>query len=203
MATSQKRTRRIASALVVGGSSLIAASFVVLLYTFYPVVGAEVAYSVRLAVPPKSITPVDDQFGIVIPKLGANARIIPNVDPYDRSIYQQALTRGVAHAQGTVFPGQIGNVFLFSHSSVNFYEANRYNSIFYLLYKLEAGDEIKLYYKGDTFVYRVTEKTIVDPKEVSYLTHQTTKKIVTLMTCWPPGTTAKRLLVIAELTAQR
>ena len=199
MATSQKRTRRIASALVIGGSSLIAASFVILLYTFYPVVGAEVAYSVRLAVPPKSITPVDDQFGIVIPKLGANARIIPNVNPYDSAVYQKALTQGVAHAAGTVFPGTIGNVFLFSHSSVNFYEANRYNSIFYLLYKLEEGDEIGLYYKGEKFIYRVTEKKIVDPKDVSYLTAQTTKKIVTLMTCWPPGTTAKRLLVLAEL----
>jgi len=166
-------------------------------------VGAEVAYSVRLAVRPKSITPIDEAFGIVIPKLGANARIIPNVNPYDSSVYQQALTQGVAHATGTVFPGRVGNVFLFSHSSVNFYEANRYNSIFYLLYKLEIGDEINLYYKGEKFVYRVTEKKTVNPKDVSYLTGQTTKKVVTLMTCWPPGTTTKRLLVIAELTGQK
>ena len=186
-----------------GGSGLIAAAFVILLYTFYPVVGAEVAYSVRLAVRPKSITPIDEAFGIVIPKLGANARIIPNIDPYDSAVYQKALTQGVAHATGTVFPGSVGNVFLFSHSSVNFYEANRYNSIFYLLYKLEIGDEINLYYKGEKFVYRVTEKKTVNPKDVSYLTGQTTKKVVTLMTCWPPGTTTKRLLVIAELTGQK
>jgi len=203
MATSQKRTRRLASALVIAGSGLIATSLVIFLYTFYPVVGAEVAYSVRQNLPPKSITPVDEAFGIVIPKLGANARIIPNVNPYDSSVYQQALTQGVAHATGTVFPGRVGNVFLFSHSSVNFYEANRYNSIFYLLYKLEIGDEINLYYKGEKFVYRVTEKKTVNPKDVSYLTGQTTKKVVTLMTCWPPGTTTKRLLVIAELTGQK
>lgn len=203
MATSKKRTRQLGSRLILAGSCLIALSLVIFLYTFYPVIGAEVAYTVRSATPVKSVPPVDDQFGIVIPKLGANSRIIANVNPYDSAVYQQALTQGVAHAAGTVFPGAIGNVFLFSHSSVNFYEANRYNSIFYLLYKLEAGDEIKLYYKGDTFVYRVTEKTIVDPKNVSYLTKQTTKKIVTLMTCWPPGTTAKRLLVIAEIIQQK
>ena len=206
MATSQKRTRRLASALVIAGSGLIAAALVIFVYTFYPVIQAELAFSLRSALPTQSsppVTPVDESFGIVIPKLGANARIVPNVNPYDSSVYQQALTQGVAHAVGTVFPGSVGNVFLFSHSSVNFYEANRYNSIFYLLYKLETGDKIDLYYKGEKFVYRVTEKKTVDPKDVSYLTNQTTKKTVTLMTCWPPGTTSQRLLVIGELTPPR
>lgn len=167
---------------------------------FSPVLQEEVNYRTRSSHPtkpfsPTEIQPLDPQFGIIIPKLGANARIIANVDPYDSRLYQTALTKGVAHAKGTVFPGQIGNVFLFAHSSVNFYEAMRYNAVFYLVTKLEKGDEIILYYQGTPYRYRITHKELVDASAISYLTRQATEKQVTLMTCWPPGTTFKRLVV--------
>lgn len=144
-------------------------------------------------------SPVDENFGIIIPKIRANSKIIANVDPYNEKEYQVALTKGVAHAKGTAFPGQTGNVFIFSHSSENFYEALRYNSIFYLLNKMEKGDEIGIYYKKNKIPYKVVEKKIVDANDVSYLKKNSKKHTLTLMTCWPPGTTLKRLLVIAEL----
>lgn len=135
----------------------------------------------------------------MIPKIGANAAVVANVDPYDSRQYQIALTRGIAHARGTVFPGQPGNVFLFSHSSANIIDAGRYNSVFFLLTKLEKDDEIILYYKGEKFRYAVTEKGIVEANAVSYLSPTSEGKTLTLMTCWPPGTTLKRLIIRAVI----
>jgi hypothetical protein len=39
---------------------------------------------------------------------------------------------GVAHAKGTVFPHK-GNIYLFAHSTDNWWNVGRYNAVFYLL----------------------------------------------------------------------
>ena len=198
------RARKVTSSDIVTniGIALIAVALTIIALTFWPIILEEVRYTANRITPAAShrnLTPVNEGFGIVIPKIGANAAIVPNVDPHDSNIYQVALTKGVAHAKGTAMPGQPGNIFLFSHSSVNFYEAVRYNSIFYLLTKLEFGDEINLYYQGNKYSYKVTSKTIVPATSVQYLKGLGNgRQTVTLMTCWPPGTTYKRLLVIAE-----
>jgi sortase A len=188
--------------LTKAGIALIALAVTIALATFWPVILEELGYTARQVLPVQTaqITPLDTDFGIVIPKLGANAKVIPDVDPYNSRAYQIALTKGVAHAKGTGKPGQPGNVFLFSHSSVNFYEATRYNSIFYLLTKMEAGDEVNLYYQGTKYTYTVVTKQIVPATSVQYLkAMQKDRQTVTLMTCWPPGTTYKRLIVVAEV----
>lgn len=149
---------------------------------------------------PKVLFPVDANFGIIIPKIGANARVLPNIDPGDHSRYMAALRLGVAHAQGTFFPGMNGNVYLFAHSTDNFWNVGRYNAIFYLLKELEEGDEVDVFFSGKRYIYIVYEKKIVEPNEVHYLTGQTKdgEQKLTLQTCWPPGTTLKRLLVFAR-----
>jgi sortase A len=143
------------------------------------------------------LTPVDPNFSIVIPKIAANAKILANVDSTDEKIYLPALQKGVAHAQGTAFPGEGGHVFLFAHSTDYFWNVGAYNAVFYLLGKLEKGDEVNIFYKGQRYVYKVIDKKIVDPKQVEYLTRKSNKEFLTLQTCWPPGTTLKRLLVFA------
>jgi len=139
----------------------------------------------------------DLEFGIVIPKIRANASIIADVDSSNPDVYQRALTQGIAHASGTHFPGEGGNIFLFSHSSVNFFEASRYNSIFYLLGKLEDGDDIYIYRDGVRHTYSVYEKKTVSADEVDYM-YDSDGEILTLMTCWPAGTSYKRLIVRAK-----
>lgn len=193
--------KNLATVLIAVGVSVIALSLVIFILIFYPVIKAELNYQIHQnskAVQTKKIEPIDIQFGIVIPKIGANAKVIANIDPFNEREYQVALTGGVAHARGTVYPGEVGNIFIFSHSSVNFYQAQRYNSIFYLLDKMNKDDEILLYYKGKTFKYKVTDKKIVDASAIQYLKSLGFDKTVTLMTCWPPGTTFKRLLIIAK-----
>jgi LPXTG-site transpeptidase (sortase) family protein len=146
----------------------------------------------------ETLSPVSSKFGIVIPKIGANAQIMPNVDAGKPEIYLPALQKGVAHALGTVFPGVAGNIYLFAHSTDAFWNVGRYNAIFYLLKELEKGDEIDIFYLGVRHLYRVTDKKTVDPSEVHYLTDSIPNEQLTLQTCWPPGTTLKRMLIIAK-----
>src|SRR3989344_2013013 len=78
------------------------------------------------------LTPIDSVFSILIPKIGANARVFPNIDPSNPDIFLPVLQKGVAHAAGTVFPGQAGNIYLFAHSADNFWDVGRNNAVFYL-----------------------------------------------------------------------
>lgn len=190
--------------LITFGYCFLVIGVLIFTLTFYPVIKEEINYQISTKrdqnkLKKVEIKPLDKEFGIVIPKIGANAKIVPNVDPYNEKEYQWQLTKGVAHAKGTSLPGQIGNTFIFAHSSGDWYTANRYNSVFYLLNKLEKDDDIYLYYQNQKFHYKVSEKKIVDSTAIDYLVRKKAEKIVTLMTCWPPGTTLKRLLVIGKL----
>lgn len=204
--------------LHVAGIVLVTMSVLLLIVTFYPVMKEELKYQFlpptdqvkvlsrnenerenkeESKSQPNVIVPIDEEFGIVIPKLGANAPVIADVDWQNSAEYQRVLAKGVAHARGTSLPGENGNIFIFSHSGVDFYEAARYNALFYLLNKLVSGDKVYLFYKGEKFVYTVTEKKTVSPDDIGALEGDKTKKTVTLMTCWPAGTTLKRLIVEA------
>ena len=152
--------------------------------------------------PIEVLTPTDPNFSIVIPKIGANAKVQPNIDAADQNVYLDALNKGVAHTLGTAFPGEGGHIFLFAHSTDYFWNVSSYNAIFYLLYKLEKNDEVNLFYKGQRYVYRVIGQEVVDPSQVQYLTRKTNREFLTLQTCWPPGTTLKRLLVFAVRVAE-
>jgi sortase A len=142
----------------------------------------------------------DTDFSILIPKIGASAKIFPNVDPSNENQFLPILMRGVAHAAGSVFPGMNGNIYLFAHSTDNFWDVGRYNAVFYLLKDLKRGDDVVIFYKNQRYNYVVQRTEIVDPSNVSYLVNsqkQETQQLI-LQTCWPPGTTWQRLLVFAS-----
>ena len=189
----------IGSRMTIIGTILFLYGLSIFFLTFYRVLWQEVKYTVT---PKKQvIVPVDKEFGIVIPKILANAKVVDKVDPYNSKEYQWALTKGVAHAAGTAYPGHVGNTFIFAHSSTDWYIANRYNSVFYLLHKLEKGDEIDLYYQGQKYTYEVSDKRLAGAKDVQYLSNNSkdNTSVLTLMTCWPPGTTLKRLIIQAKI----
>lgn len=145
------------------------------------------------------LVPIDTVFDILIPKIGANSRIFPNVDPSNPDLFLPILQEGVAHAAGTNFPGQAGNIYLFAHSTDNFWDVGRYNAVFYLLKDLKEGDDVVIFYQNERHNYRVTKIGTINPSEVSFITRaQTGKELLILQTCWPPGTTWQRLLVFAE-----
>jgi LPXTG-site transpeptidase (sortase) family protein len=148
----------------------------------------------------QELIPSDTDFSILIPKIGATSKIFPNVDPSDPNKFLPILMQGVAHAAGSVFPGMNGNIYLFAHSTDNFWDVGRYNAVFYLLKDLARGDEVVIFYKNQRYNYVVTGTKIVDPSNVSYLVDSQKKgeQRLILQTCWPPGTTFQRLLVFAS-----
>lgn len=152
--------------------------------------------------PVEVLVPQDPNFSIVIPKIAANSRVLANIDAANETEYLASLQQGVAHARGTAFPGEGGHIFMFAHSTDYIWNVGTYNAVFYLLYKVEVGDEVNIFYEGKRYVYRVTGKQIVDPSQVEYLTRKTDKELLTLQTCWPPGTTLQRMLVFAEPVSQ-
>jgi len=193
---------------------LIIGAFLILLFIFGPVIKEELGYrfdqwgGVRYSLEanpefPQSgirpIAPIDKEFGIVIPKININAEIFPEINPANPSEFLPILKKGVAHAKGSAYPDEEGNVFLFAHSTDAFYNVGHYNAVFFLIGKLEKGDEIDIFYKDKRYKYEMEEKAVVSPEELGqYVKEHTSGKTLTLQTCYPPGTTLKRLIVIAK-----
>jgi sortase A len=146
------------------------------------------------------ITPLSSEFGVVIPKILANVAVTANVNPADPNVYQAVLRQsgGVAHAAGSALPDEDGIVYIFGHSTDANVNVARFNAVFYLLRKLEAGDLVLVYFGGQEYRYRVRYKRVVDPTDISDITDVSAARRLILQTCWPPGTDWKRLLVVAE-----
>ena len=140
----------------------------------------------------------DTKFSILIPKIGANARIFPNVDPGDDEAFKPILEKGIAHAKGSVFPGMPGNTYLFAHSTDNWWNVGRYNAVFYLLKELQPGDEVVVFFEHERHDFVVESSVIKDANDTEFLKNaQEGPEKLILQTCWPPGTTWKRLYVVA------
>ena len=148
----------------------------------------------------KSVGIEDTYFSVYIPKIDAKASIIKNTNPIDKEAYNEALQKGIAHAAGSSLPGHEGGTYLFAHSTDSPWNINRYNAVFYLLRELnpEENNEIYVFYRDKLFKYRVAEKLIVNSNDTSWLTQSPTgPQRLILQTCWPPGTTWKRLIIVA------
>lgn len=149
-----------------------------------------------------SISPTDREFGLVIPKIGVNASVIPAVNPTKPGEYLKALDTGVAHSSLSYFPDENGTVYLFSHSTNYDWFVKDLNAVFYLLKNLETDDQVNIVYKGKTYTYKITGKQIVRPTDVAYMAPQEGSKRLILQTCWPPGSTTERLLIFADLVQE-
>ncbi|MCX6809160.1 MAG: class D sortase [Candidatus Berkelbacteria bacterium] len=147
--------------------------------------------------PPSYFPEVKNEEGnyIKIDRIALNAPIIWDVGEND--ILDQ-LKNGVVHYAGTSHPGEGGNIFIVGHSSNYFWINSQYNSVFALLDKLEKGDRIEIKKGGTSYYYDVSDKKAVKPEEVDVLKN-TNKELLTLMTCWPIGTSLERLIVQSEL----
>ncbi len=146
------------------------------------------------------IAPISTEFGVVIPKIMANVAVTADVNPADPNVYQEVLRQegGVAHAAGSAYPNEDGAVYIFGHSTDSNLNVARFNAVFYLLRKLEANDLIVVYFRGKDYRYRVKYTKVVEPTDLTDITSIGNKRRLVLQTCWPPGTTWKRLLVVAE-----
>ena len=72
-------------------------------------------------------------------------------------------------------------------------------TIFSTLPNLKLGADIFVDYAGVKYTYRVSKMYEVKPNEFWVLKQDYNKKILKLITCVPPGTKLRRLVIEAEL----
>ncbi len=203
------------------GNLLMIMGIGILVFTYMPIIFTDISYRLGMydRVPEVSINieeiidnkqstdienivpydPVNKDFAILIPKIDVNAPVVKNVSTVKEKEYMDALSKGVAHAVGTSLPGQSGNIFMFAHSSLNFWQLGPYATVFNLLNKLEKNDIIVLYYEGNVYEYAVMDNYIVSGWNTEPFEAEYDYSVLTLITCDPPGTTINRRVVRAKL----
>ena len=127
------------------------------------------------------------QGSISIPKIKTSANIFEGVENTE-------LKYGVGHYPNSSWPDKKGNVTLTSHHNFG----HEYGGpLFSLLHLLEKNDKIFLNYDKKRYTYKVLSRHIVEPNEIEAF-RKTQDDRLTLITCYPPLSTAKRLVIVAK-----
>lgn len=139
---------------------------------------------------------------LIIPKINVEAPVIYGTNPLNDQDVQNQLRAGVVHypiGNATSVPGQNGATTILGHSSMDVFDDGKYKFVFVQLNKLNVGDNFYINYQGTRYTYNVIKKEIIDPTEIAKVTPgDASKPSVILITCEPPGTALKRLLVFAD-----
>lgn len=132
------------------------------------------------------------EYFLSIPKLNINeAKVV---------VGGEDLSKSLIHYLPKNLPGEYGNTVIFGHSTLpQLYNPKDYKSIFTYLPSLEKGDIIKVKIADIEYQYVVYDMFVVNPNEISVLDQQKDGSYLTLITCVPPGTYLKRLVVKAKL----
>jgi len=142
---------------------------------------------------------------VVIPKIGKN---IPLLDVENRNIdwqnelndiFMKELEKGIIRYPWSSKPGEDWVSFIFGHSSNLPWMKWKYNDIFSTLDNVVFWDEVIVYYGQEKFTYKIREKKVIRPWDVSVLKRNQNRSEISLMTCWPVWTTLNRLIVTWEL----
>ena len=145
---------------------------------------------------PSPINNIDPTISeINISKIEVSAPIIWDIK-YDQ--IHTNLDNGVVHYDQSAHPGEIGNVFIVGHSSDYVWSKGKYKNIFALLPKLTSGDKISIKYRGTEYTYQIYNTKITSPLAIDII-NPTPDAELTLMTCWPVGTSQKRFVVQSKL----
>lgn len=145
-----------------------------------------------------SATDIGPEPKIIIPKINLEVPVVYDLGTIEESAVQNGLEDGVVHYASSPEPGENGNVVIVGHSSNNILNSGKYKFAFVLLKRLEAEDTFFIHKDGVRYTYKVFEKKIVSPSDVSVLGPSSRDNTITLITCDPPGTSINRLVVVAE-----
>lgn len=140
-----------------------------------------------------SLNNSQSSYFLTIPKLNIKDAVV--------SLGSMDLKKSLVQYPQTALPGQLGNTVIFGHSVLpQFFSPKNYLTIFSTLYKLKQGDEIILQYDRSVYKYIVEEMFEVKPTNLSVLEQRFDDKNLTLITCSPPGTYLRRLIIKARLS---
>lgn len=149
-------------------------------------------FSVTPQLPPRpsKIT----HYSLSIPKLGIEKATV--------QIGGEDLMASLIHYPGTALPGQFGNAVIFGHSVLpQFFNPKNYKTIFSTLPTLKEKDEVLVNFDGVFYRYRIIKLTETTPEDVTVLEQRHDSSYLSLITCVPPGTYLKRLVVRAKLVS--
>ncbi|MFP5375722.1 MAG: class E sortase [Acidimicrobiia bacterium] len=133
-------------------------------------------------------TPEGDAVALIrIPSIGVDKAVVEGVS-------LAALKRGPGHYPGTPLPGQPGNAAIAGHRTT-------YGAPFSRLDQLGPGDPILVTTRQGRFRYEVSSTRVVQPSETSVL-DPTGDDRLTLTTCEPKFSAARRLVVVADLVGE-
>lgn len=110
------------------------------------------------------------------------------------------LSLHLVHLGGTAIPPDKGTAIIFGHSTLpQLFDPNNYRTIFANAYKLQVGDELVVTVNNVVYKYKIFSILVVDPDDTSVLAQNTDDSYLTIITCTPPGTVWKRLVVESRL----
>ena len=140
----------------------------------------------------ESIIPSISSYTISIPELEiTNAQV--STEDFD-------LSKHLVQYWGTPIPPLQGNTVIFGHSTLpHLFEKNNYKTIFAHAHSLKNGDLIYVHLNDENYTYKVVKSFITTPSDLSVLSQDREGNYLTIVTCTPPGTTWKRLIIRARL----
>ena len=116
------------------------------------------------------------------------------------SVGSMDLKKSLIQYPQTALPGQLGNTVIFGHSVLpQFFNPKSYLTIFSTLFKLKQGDEVLLNYDNVQYRYLIEEMFEVPPTDLSVLEQRFDGRYLTIITCTPPGTYLRRLIIRARI----
>lgn len=131
-------------------------------------------------------------YSISIPKIEIENAIVTNVD--------SDLTKHLVQFNSDTMPPKEGNTLIFGHSTLpQLYNPADYKTIFANAYKLVVGDKIITTVSNIKYNYKIESITVVEPTDTSVLAQNFSDSFITIITCTPPGTVWKRLIIKARL----
>jgi|GEM_PF-711925 len=136
-----------------------------------------------------------------VPALKIDAPVMWTNNPKN---FDRDLQRGVVHYPGTALPGQLGTSYISGHSSNYAWAKGEYNRIFSNLGDLADNTSFQITLtlkngKQNTYHYVVTGRQEYKADDIAQF-RNSADSTVALSTCWPVGSTARRLVVYAKLT---
>ncbi|XLQ19670.1 MAG: sortase [Candidatus Moraniibacteriota bacterium] len=151
---------------------------------------------------PMALGDIRPEIIVEINKINVEVPVVLSNDAAEEKL-QEDLNDGVIHYPGTAMPGRRGNMYVAGHSSNYIWSKGIYDNIFKNLNDLTDGDEIIVKTKQQNgkeinYKYVVTLNEEVAPDD-SRIFADTQSQELTLTTCWPLGTNARRIMVKAQL----
>lgn len=142
--------------------------------------------------PNQTKAPKISEYSLSIPKLGIKDAVVSTTD--------NNLDTHLVNYQGTAIPSDKGNAVIYGHSTLpQLFNQKDYKTIFATLHNLKTGDEFSVNVLGVSYSYKIFKITVVDPSDTSIFSQDYNDSYITLVTCTPPGTIWKRLIIKARL----